>query len=111
MEKLELERMEVLFLPCQYFISSHATRVDDGSISLFLSFFLSFFFFLLFGTGWDGIRLLFVVGSELSAVSGSQLQLLLSSAQVGGTEERAGGIPDLAAISSVVSSCSIYSHS
>ena len=65
----------------------------DRFLSLFLSFFLSFFFFLLFGTGWDGIRLLFVVGSELSAVSGSQLQLLLSSAQVGGTEERAGGFP------------------
>ena len=102
--------MEVLFLPCQYFISSHATRVDDGSISFFLSFFL-FLSFVWDGMGWDPSVVLFVVGSELSAVSGSQLQLLLSSAQVGGTEERAGGIPDLAAISSVVSSCSIYSHS
>ena len=81
MEKLELERMEVLLLPGQYFISSHLmleTRADDGSMSSFL---LSFV--------WDGIRLLFCLWWGVSSQQ-SQLQLLLSSAQLkwGGTDER-----------------------
>jgi hypothetical protein len=85
MEKLELERMEVLFLPYLYFISSHA-RVDDGSIdfSLFLSFFFSFFLSFV----WDGIRLLFVVGSELSAVSAPAAAQLSSKWEEGRMRER-----------------------
>ena len=96
MEKLELERIEVLFLPCQYFISSHATRVDDGSISLFLSFFLSLFLsFFFFCLGRDGMGSVCCLWWGVSSQQSQALSSSCCSAQLKweGRRRERGGFP------------------